>query len=323
MWRKSLAVARSNKSFPKRPIGPFVPETLGSKKALVVGSSGALGREIVHQLQTHHDMTVLQADVSAPPTTISSFSSKSSSSSSHNKSPTSSSLFCDLSQSSSNLSQLTVHLADAVGTFLDQGETLDVVVCAAGGWAGNPPMANNVNRDTIMAHAQAYGETMDHMRRVNLNPVLATGFLIPYYMSRDSLLVMIGATAALQPTPDMLAYGMAKAATHFCVQSFGATTTQSLDPKSVRDRSPLHYPVTVVGLLPTILDTPRNRETMTNPRNNNNNNNSEPSLSWTPPRDIAVQIGEWVQTPALRPHSGALIRVFTNQQGETTFSIVK
>ena len=31
--------------------------------------------------------------------------------------------------------------------------------------------------------------------------------------------------------------------------------------------------------------------------------------TWIAPEQIAMEIGTWIQTPALRPHSGALIKV--------------
>jgi dihydropteridine reductase len=218
------------------------------------------------------------------------------------------------------LADLTVHLATGVSQFLnmERGETLDVVVCAAGGWAGNPSLQRSSSspletlEQEIATQAIIYAETIDRMRQVNLDPVLATSYLLQaQLMGRNGLFVVMGATAALQPTPDMIGYGIAKAATHYAVQTLAAQTTTSLEAKSVRDRSPYVHPVTVLGLLPTILDTPTNRANMT------------PALTWTPPHAIATQIGEWVETPTLRPHSGALIKVFTNDKGATSFAIVR
>jgi dihydropteridine reductase len=319
MWRRTTARWLSNYTFKNRKSSgggtagkqsnnirpPFVPETTASKKALVVGSSGTLGRAIVHELQEKHNMKVLQADVVAPPPLSSS-----------RKSAVS---FCDLSQSTS-LADLTVHLATGVSQFLnlDRGETLDVVVCAAGGWAGNPSLQRSSSSpletlgQEIATQAIIYAETIDRMRQVNLDPVLATSYLLQaQLLGRNGLLVVMGATAALQPTPDMIGYGIAKAATHYAVQTLAAQTTTSLEAKSVRDRSSYVHPVTILGLLPTILDTPTNRANMTF------------APTWTPPHAIASEIGEWVETPALRPHSGALIKVFTNDKGATSFSIVR
>jgi dihydropteridine reductase len=331
MWRRTTAVwsSAANYTFKQQPKkglvrAPFVPEepiSGGSKKtALVVGSSGTLGRAIVQELQEKHNMKVLQADVVGPSsaTLLSSSASRSGGGGDSDDDVA----FCDLSQSTS-LADLTVNLATGVSNFLqlDQGETLDVVVCAAGGWTGNPPLQSphihDSMADEMTAQAILYAETIDRMRQVNLDPVLATAYLLQArFLSRDSLMVVMGATAALQPTPDMIGYGLAKAATHSAVQTFAAQTTTSLETKSVRDRSSLYnnnniYPTTILGLLPTTLDTPTNRASMTY------------SPTWTSPHVIATQIGEWVQSPALRPHSGALIKVFTNDQGATTFSIVR
>mmetsp|Transcript_3279 Transcript_3279/g.9085 ORF Transcript_3279/g.9085 Transcript_3279/m.9085 type:complete len:172 (-) Transcript_3279:84-599(-) len=63
--------------------------------------------------------------------------------------------------------------------------------------------------------------------------------------------------------------------------------------------------LSVVGILPTTLDTPANREAMP----------SEDFAKWTQPADVAREIGVWLVEPALRPHSGSLIKVHPKRDG--------
>jgi hypothetical protein len=64
--------------------------------------------------------------------------------------------------------------------------------------------------------------------------------------------------------------------------------------------------LTVVGILPTTIDTQANRRAM--PEGN--------FEQWTKPSDIAKEIKTWVETPALRPHSGALVKVHPKVDGQ-------
>lgn len=129
----------------------------------------------------------------------------------------------------------------------------------------------------------------------------------------------MGATAALQPTPGMIGYGVSKSAAHQYVQTLGATTGLAVASKSLRKegrKARRHYQsldtLSVVGILPTMLDTPSNREA--NPDAN--------FLEWTKPIDIAKEIGTWISNPPLRPHSGSLVKVFTDSEG-THFQLVR
>jgi len=129
----------------------------------------------------------------------------------------------------------------------------------------------------------------------------------------------MGATAALQPTPGMIGYGVSKSAAHHFVQTLGATTGLAVSSKSLRKegrKARRHYEsldsLSVVGILPTILDTPTNRAAMPD----------SDFEEWTKPLDIAKEIGTWVSTPPLRPHSGSLVKVFTSAEG-THFQLVR
>ncbi len=69
-------------------------------------------------------------------------------------------------------------------------------------------------------------------------------------MYRKGLFVGMGASAATEPTPSMIAYGCAKASVHQFIQSI-AQSDSGL-PKGSK----------AIALLPVILDTPMNRKWM-------------------------------------------------------------
>jgi dihydropteridine reductase len=168
--------------------------------------------------------------------------------------------------------------------------------------------------------ARVYGESMERMMKMNYHPVAAAGYVAQEFMGRQGLFVVIGATAALSPTPGMVGYGVSKAAAHHFVQTLGATTGLAVSTKSLRDqakkvRRHAEYldSLTVIGILPNTLDTATNRA-------------SNPTLDFdqcTKPLEIAKEIGTWVSTPAIRPHSGSLIKVFTNPDEGTQFHLVR
>lgn len=196
------------------------------------------------------------------------------------------------------------------------------------------------NLHSLLEGAQAYAETVERMRYQNLDPVVAAAYVAQHYMvhhhqhgnrntnnnssddydgggsahagSAGGLFVVMGATAALSPTPGMLGYGLAKVAAHHLVQTLGSCTDlATLESKSIRQQGrnvrqylPSLDRLTVVGILPTLLDTPANRKGLTT-----NTSPQQQQQQWTKPEHISQEIGRWIQTPALRPHSGALIKV--------------
>ena len=112
---------------------------------------------------------------------------------------------------------------------------------------------------------------------------------------------------------------MSKSAAHHLVQTMGASTGKALATKSKRKAGRRYRQhaenldtLSVVGILPTTIDTPSNR--LFNP--------GQDFSKWTKPLDIARQIGQWTETPQLRPHSGALVRVKTNEEG-SSFEIAR
>jgi dihydropteridine reductase len=118
----------------------------------------------------------------------------------------------------------------------------------------------------------------------------------------------------------MLAYGLSKVGTHHFVQTLGeitgrAMTTRSKRQKARRLRKDSRYldTLSVIGVLPTTIDTPSNRKAM--PEAN--------FEDWTKPADIAKELGYWLETPQLRPHSGSLVKVHPAKGGGAMFTIVR
>ena len=183
---------------------------------------------------------------------------------------------------SGDLVELTETLGQGLEDFL-KGSTLDILVVASGGFAPGGD-----------AHA------MQQMLQVNLHPVLAAAAVGVPHLANQSLMVVVGATPALAPTPDLLAYGTSKAAVHHVVQSLGAQTWNSLGSKRK-----VKLDISVVGILPTTLDTPANREAMP----------EADRSTWTKVDDISKEILHWYAEPHFRPHSGSLVKVYPNKKG--------
>jgi dihydropteridine reductase len=314
------------------------------KKALVLGSSGALGSQICRDLSLHGKYQVLGADTRPEiPGDLTgdwelddfcdlSALASSSSSSSNKKNNT-----------TTQLSALTTALTAAVLRFTDGSSGLDVIVCASGGWEGDPdpPVLRNTPDHTIeqddstasliLAGAGAYGDTIARMVDQNLNPVLAAGYVAHYCMAPHALMVVLGATVALQPTPTMLGYGTAKAGAHHVVQTIGACTEHSLAPRAVQQQGravrqyrPALDTLTVVGILPTILDTPANRRSHQKSGGHKQQQQDQTKFrTWTKPEHISREIGNWLEHPELRPHSGALVKVYTTEDGQAAFELAR
>ena len=105
-------------------------------------------------------------------------------------------------------------------------------------------------------------------------------------MAPGGLLVLTGSAAALSPTPGMLGYGLAKAATHHLAISLAAQGS-GLPPGAK-----------VVAVLPTVIDTPSNRQFMAGP--------GVDTGSWTPPAHISQACRRWAENPSYAPPSGSL-----------------
>jgi len=278
------------------------------KIALVVGSSGVLGSTVSTHLAKRLSMKVIGADMVTPP------------------SQTASKLdgFIKMPSLGTQLGQACSQLTRGLKTALaDKGEKIDLVVVASGGFGMDHEVPGSSESHQVQVEeANEFGNSIERMLQMNLHPVLATSYAVNSFMTEgQGLFVVVGATAALQPTPSMLGYGVSKAATHFVVQSLGASTglaatglkTKRKEGKRLRRDRPYLDDMTYVGILPTMIDTEANRKA----------SDADPE-QMTKPIDIATEIGEWVQKPYLRPHSGSLVRVFPNlSEGGATFQLVR
>lgn len=118
----------------------------------------------------------------------------------------------------------------------------------------------------------------------------------------------------------MLGYGMSKAALHHLVQSLGETTGKAVTTRTRRQKarklrkdSEYMDTLSVVGILPTTIDTPSNRKAMPHADVN----------EWTKAKDIAAEVGKWIENPPLRPHSGGLVKVHPVKSGGAKFTLVR
>ena len=195
--------------------------------------------------------------------------------------------------------------------------TLDVVFCAAGGWAGGA-----ARDEGFLAAAQrmqaACTQPAAVAARVAALRLRAADEGAGARARSPSLLVLTGAAAALSPhaCASMLGYGMAKAATHFIAQAMAA-------------EGALPRGAVSLALLPRVLDTPANRAFMAQ---------GADTTTWTPPEHLAAQLLAWCSDgegegeggaaaapqPQLqllaRPASGALV-VADTAAGATRFSV--
>ena len=85
--------------------------------------------------------------------------------------------------------------------------SLDIVICAAGGWAGG-----DIKSKHILAG-------VDKMYNYNITSAVAASHLASHFMKEGGALILTGAAAATGPTPGMIAYGITKAATHHLISS--------------------------------------------------------------------------------------------------------
>jgi len=108
----------------------------------------------------------------------------------------------------------------------------------------------------------------------------------------DGLVVLTGALGAMDETPSMISYGMAKAAVHHLVISYPDGLPNGAD---------------ICAILPGVIDTPNNRANMP----------KASTEDWTPPAAIAEEVCKWAENEG-RPSSGALVQIHTHT-GKTEF----
>jgi dihydropteridine reductase len=147
------------------------------KTALVIGSSGCLGSSVVRHLGKNLDMKVVGADVVGLPEG----SSSSSLLDAFIQLPT-------FSQPAA-VADVTAALMEGLTGILDEEDEIDAIICACGGWMGDPPFPKPDDTDEdFMKGAKDYGDTINKMLEMNLYPVLAAGYAANRFMADEGKL---------------------------------------------------------------------------------------------------------------------------------------
>eukprot|EP00927_Polykrikos_kofoidii_P085469 TRINITY_DN9306_c0_g1_i1.p1 TRINITY_DN9306_c0_g1~~TRINITY_DN9306_c0_g1_i1.p1 ORF type:complete len:258 (-),score=43.63 TRINITY_DN9306_c0_g1_i1:96-815(-) len=224
--------------------------------ALVYGAGGALGRTVVTALRRRGwktigcDITKTQADAS-------------------------------IVVSGANVLQSAElqgeHVVGEMARVLPQPAALDAVLNVSGGFAFGPISCPDVLRNS------------DVMLSSSVLASLVSAQIAAQRLRPGGLLLLPGAAPAAGPTPQMIAYGTAKAAVHHLVRSLAAEGAGM--PSGAR----------VVGIAPVTLDTPGNRSAMPD----------ADFSTWTSLDTLAEQIADWAASEGSAPVHGAIYRVET------------
>uniref|UniRef100_A0A9L0RPX9 Dihydropteridine reductase n=1 Tax=Equus caballus TaxID=9796 RepID=A0A9L0RPX9_HORSE len=100
-------------------------------------------------------------------------------------------------------------VAAEVGKLLGE-EKVDAIVCVAGGWAGGS------------AKSKSLFKNCDLMWKQSVWTSTISSYLAAKHLKEGGLLTLTGAKAALEGTPGMMGYGMAKSAVHQLCQSLAS-----------------------------------------------------------------------------------------------------
>ncbi|KAJ3395124.1 hypothetical protein HDU84_002698 [Entophlyctis sp. JEL0112] len=238
------------------------PPAIALKHALVYGGAGGLGVRVVAALRAA-DWRVTSVDFRSNPDASESL-------------PLPAKGF-------DSLDAAGAHVDSELRAVLAPDAKLDAIVNVAGGWAGGNLLDDDLYKNIELMIAQS------------VHSSAITAKLAAKHLKDDGLLVLVGADAAKEATPGMIAYGLAKAAVHQLVKSVAA-------PGSGFPRN-----ATVTALLPVTLDTPMNRKFMPD----------ADTSSWTPLEDLTAKILAWADKKDSVP-SGSLLRVLT-KGGKTDF----
>ncbi|GFT54528.1 hypothetical protein NPIL_694781 [Nephila pilipes] len=155
-------------------------------------------------------------------------------------------------------------------------EKIDALICVAGGWAGG----NAASKDLV--------KNSDLMWKQSVWTSVISAKIAAEYLKTGGLLTLTGAKAALEETPGMIGYGMAKAAVHHLVKSLAAS------------KGGLPDAAVALAILPVTLDTPMNRKFMP----------KADFSSWTPLTYVAEILFNW-STGKDCPKNGSLVQLIT------------
>jgi NAD(P)-dependent dehydrogenase (short-subunit alcohol dehydrogenase family) len=169
------------------------------------------------------------------------------------------------------------------------GSPFRAVLVVAGGWEGGG------------AGAPSFPASVAAMEARNLHPaLLAAAAAARGHLAPGGLLALTGSAAALgAPAPGMLAYYLAKRATHDLARALGARG------------GGLPAGAAALAVAPAVIDTPANRRDMP----------GADAGAWTPPEHIAAKLWEWTEgAAAARPASGSVVEART-AAGATTWHL--
>lgn len=155
---------------------------------------------------------------------------------------------------------------------LSTDNKVDAIICVAGGWAGGCATSEDLVKNA------------DSMLKQSVWPSIISTRLAGLHLNEDGLVVLAGAKPALEGTPTMMGYGLAKAATHQLVKSMAAKGS-GLPSTSV-----------TLAILPITLDTPMNRKWMPD----------ADQTHWTPLEFVTGLFEKWIKNQE-RPKSGSLV----------------
>eukprot|EP01100_Stratorugosa_tubuloviscum_P000528 TRINITY_DN1118_c0_g1_i1.p1 TRINITY_DN1118_c0_g1~~TRINITY_DN1118_c0_g1_i1.p1 ORF type:complete len:232 (-),score=142.53 TRINITY_DN1118_c0_g1_i1:223-918(-) len=170
-----------------------------------------------------------------------------------------------------------------IGALKEKNASLCAVISVAGGWQGGS------------AGSDEFIESVERMWSVNVQSAIAASHLAAKFLQENGLVVLTGSGAVLGPTPGMIGYGIAKAATHHLVGSLSAPS------------SGLPKDTTVAAILPIMMDTATNRAAMP----------TADRSTWTPLEEVANLLVNWAKGNG-RPNSGAQIKI-TTEANRTSF----
>ncbi|KAJ3193512.1 hypothetical protein HDU67_005083, partial [Dinochytrium kinnereticum] len=210
--------------------------------ALVYGGSGALGRALVSTFRASNWMVTSVAKI------VTSVDFKPNEEASHN-----------IVLSSSLDFEATGNKVNTDLSGLISGKKIDAILNVAGGWAGGNLLSDDLYKNVSLTLAQS------------VHSSIITARLAALHLKEGGLLTLVGAAAATDGTPGMVAYGMAKAAVHQLVQS------------SAAPGSGLPANSKVAAILPITLDTPMNRKFMPD----------ADFTSWTPLEALSNRLFGW------------------------------
>lgn len=154
-------------------------------------------------------------------------------------------------------------------------EKFDGIFCVAGGWAGGNAKSKALIRNTNLMWMQSVWSST------------ISASLACKHLKEGGILTLPGAAPAVDGTPGMVGYGMAKAAVHQLTQSLGNDCGLPNDAKAL-------------CILPSTLDTPMNRKWMA----------SADKSSWTSLEYVSELFDGWMNKKDV-PASGSLVKINT------------